>query len=162
MSKVLLISSNTLTEPYPVYPLGMAVVASALSSKGHNVMQYDFLAAAQSLEALRDAVVDFDPDYVGISIRNIDTVDSFTATDAWTMDANKAVTKVIKEVKEVPVVLGGPAFSIMPKVILDYVGADYGVVGDGGVGFGDLIEQLKEGQSPPPILEGTPHLSTEI
>lgn len=156
MSNVLLVSSNTLTEPYPVYPLGMAVVAAALLSKGHNVLQYDFLAEAQSLETLRDVVVKFDPDYVGISIRNIDTVDSFTATDAWTIDTDKAVLGIIKEVKEVPVVLGGPAFSIMPEEILDYVGADYGVVGDGGVGFGDLIEQLKKKQSPPSILKSSP------
>jgi len=156
MSNVLLISSNTLTEPYPVYPLGMAVIAAALLSKGHNVLQYDFLAEAQSLETLRDVVAKFDPDYVGISIRNIDTVDSFTATDAWTIDTDKAVLGIIKEVKEVPVVLGGPAFSIMPEEILDYIGADYGVVGDGGVGFSDLIEQLKKKQSPPSILKSSP------
>jgi lipid biosynthesis B12-binding/radical SAM protein len=155
MSKILLISSNTLTEPYPAYPLGMAIVASALSSRGHSISQFDFLAETQSLERLRENIVEFDPDYVGISIRNIDNVDSFTANDAWTIDTDMAIIKVVKEVKEIPVVLGGPAFSIMPKVILDYVGADYGIVGDGGVLFGDLIEQLKGGQYVPSILGDT-------
>ena len=155
MSKVLLISSNTLTEPYPTYPLGMAIVASVLSSRGHSILQYDFLAETQALESLRDTMMEFDPDFVGISVRNIDTADSFTANDAWTIDIDKAIIKVIKEVKEVPVVLGGPAFSIMPKEILDYVGADYGVVGDGGVIFGDLIEQLNSGQNVPSIMGGT-------
>ena len=155
MSKILLISSNTLTEPYPAYPLGMAIVASALSSRGHSIFQYDFLAESRSLENLRDTIEEFDPDYVGISIRNIDNVDSFTADDTWTIDTDKAIIKVIKEVKDIPVVLGGPAFSIMPNEILDYVGADYGIVGDGGVLFGDLIEQLKCRQNVPPILGGT-------
>ena len=58
MSKVLLISSNTLTEPYPTYPLGMAIVASVLSSRGHSILQYDFLAETQALESLRDTMME--------------------------------------------------------------------------------------------------------
>ena len=45
MSKILLISTNTTTEPYPVYPLGMSVIATALTQAGHTVKQFDFLAA---------------------------------------------------------------------------------------------------------------------
>ena len=43
MPKVFLLSANIMTDPYPVYPLGMAIVASALTSAGHQVRQFDFM-----------------------------------------------------------------------------------------------------------------------
>ena len=42
MGRIFLLSTNTMIEPYPVYPLGMAVVASALTSAGHTVRQFIF------------------------------------------------------------------------------------------------------------------------
>ena len=152
MSKVFLLSSNTMTSPYPVYPVGMAVVASALSSAGHTVMQFDFLAEAGSHTRLRKAIRAFDPDIVGMSLRNIDTVDSFTAEDAWALASVKGLIEVIRKVTAAPVVMGGSAFSIMPREILAYVGADYGIVGDGGVLLNGLIERIEMGEKAPAIL----------
>ena len=54
--KILLISANTAETPYPVYPLGMGIVANALLSAGHEVKQFDFLHSGQSLEKLSDAL----------------------------------------------------------------------------------------------------------
>ena len=48
MSRVLCVSGNVTTEPYPVYPLGMAVIAGALARSGHEVRQFDFLAAGRA------------------------------------------------------------------------------------------------------------------
>ena len=48
MSRIFLISSNTTIDPYPVYPVGMAIIASALAEAGHEVRQFDFLVAEQS------------------------------------------------------------------------------------------------------------------
>jgi len=47
MKRVLLVSSNVTTEPYPVYPLGLAVISAALSEAGHQVEQFDFLASGE-------------------------------------------------------------------------------------------------------------------
>ena len=44
MSRIFLVSSNTTVDPYPVYPVGMAIIASALTRAGHEVRQFDFLA----------------------------------------------------------------------------------------------------------------------
>jgi hypothetical protein len=75
MSKVFLLSTNITTEPYPVYPLGMAIIAGALVEGGHQIMQYDFLAAGQSEQSLAEAVRTLAPDVVCLSLRNIDNVD---------------------------------------------------------------------------------------
>ena len=155
MSKVFLISSNTMIEPYPVYPLGMSIVASALTSAGHNVRQFDFLTEDYSPTRLRQAIKDFTPDFVGVSMRNIDTADSFTSEESWNLAADKAVIKVIKEASSVPVILGGSGFSIMPEEILKYIEADYGIVGDGGILFNDWIEQYEQGRKMPIIFRET-------
>jgi len=151
MSRIFLLSSNVMVESYHVYPLGMAMVASALSSAGHSVCQFDFLAEGESHTRLRSAIQEFSPDFVGVSLRNIDNVDSFTSEESWALVSDRALVKTIREVTNATVVLGGPAFSIMPEEILGYVEADYGIVGDGGVLFNDLIERLEQGEKIPAI-----------
>ena len=110
MSKVFLVSSNTMIEPYPVYPLGMAVVASALTSAGHTVRQFDLLTEDRSVKRLIEALIAFNPDFVGISMRNIDTVDSFTSEESWTLDSEREIIHRIKENTKVPVILGDRPF----------------------------------------------------
>ncbi len=146
MSRVFLLSTNTMTGPYPVYPLGMAVVASALTSRGHRVKQFDLLAEKGDSERLGNAIRAFKPDVVGLSLRNIDNVDSFTAEDAWTLTSVRALIEIIRKVTRAPVVLGGSAFSIMPEDILAYVGGDYGIVGEGGILFNALIAKIESGE----------------
>jgi lipid biosynthesis B12-binding/radical SAM protein len=154
MSRVFLLSSNVIIEPYPVYPLGMAIVASALASAGHQVQQFDFLIENESLLRLRQSIEDFHPDFVGVSMRNIDTADSSTAENSWNLNLEKGLIKTIKETTGAPVVLGGSAFSIMPEEILDYIGADFGIVGDGGIIFIEWIDRFEKGQPLPRILRG--------
>ena len=46
-------------------------------------------------------------------------------------DQARRLTQVVREVTSASMIVGGPGFSIMPEAILDYIGADYGVVGEG-------------------------------
>jgi lipid biosynthesis B12-binding/radical SAM protein len=147
MSRIFFISSNTIADPYPVYPLGMAVLTAALSSQGHTVHPFDYFAAAQSSERLRRALSRFNPEIVGLSLRNIDNVDSTSPEGDWSLTLNRDLVRIIREMTDAPVVLGGPGFSIMPEAILDYIGADYGVAGEGEILFNRLIEHLHEGKA---------------
>ncbi len=151
MSRVFLLSSNTMTEPYPVYPLGMAIVASALVSAGHQVQQFDFLAEGRNYNRLHQAIQEFNPDFVGVSMRNIDNVDSFTSEESWALALDKEIIKRIRGATGAPVVLGGSAFSLMPEEILEFVGADYGIIGDGGILFTHWLECFEQGQKIPLI-----------
>ncbi len=152
MSNILLISSNTAREPYPVYPLGMAVLAAALSAKGHRVRQYDFLVTNQSERPLQETLIEFEPDYIGISLRNIDNVDSFTSEDAWYVSRDRRLLELVRQASAAPVILGGPAFSLLPEELLEYLGADFGVVGEGEQALCDLIEAREKGNSFPRIV----------
>ncbi|MDF7823372.1 lipid biosynthesis B12-binding/radical SAM protein [Pontiellaceae bacterium B12227] len=144
--KVLLISTNWETSPYPVYPIGMGMVASALKAAGHQVELFDFLQSGRSMEAFRDKVQLVKPDAVGISIRNIDNVNA--VNEHRYIDTVREVVADIRTLTSVPVVLGGSAFSIMPEEVLTAVGADYGVVGEGEVLMCSFMEQLAEGKRP--------------
>ena len=50
--RVFLISANLAQTPYPIYPLGLSMVAAALQQAGHEVFQFDFLQHGQSLDEL--------------------------------------------------------------------------------------------------------------
>lgn len=152
MSRVFILSANTTTEPYPVYPLGMAVIASALVARGHEVRQFDFLAAGCSEERLRGELDAFAPDYVCFSLRNIDNVDSFCSEKAWYLAKARRQFELIRKTTDAPVILGGAAFSIMPEEILNYVGADHGIVGEGEAAVCELVEALARGITMPRIL----------
>ncbi|MGM0656323.1 MAG: lipid biosynthesis B12-binding/radical SAM protein [Thermodesulfobacteriota bacterium] len=148
MSRILLISSNTMVDPMPTYPLGMALVAAALEQDGHWVKQLDPVAQKMDLLVLAEtAINEFNPDLIGISVRNIDTVDSCAATDRWYPGYLKKLVDRIRTLTSKPVVLGGPAFSIMPETILAYTGADFGVVGEGEVLVRKLIRDIAEGSA---------------
>ncbi len=72
--KVLLISANTTHAPHPVYPLGLDYLIGALTPR-HEVRILD-MNVAGGLEQLEAAIRDGDPDVIGLSIRNIDNVDT--------------------------------------------------------------------------------------
>jgi lipid biosynthesis B12-binding/radical SAM protein len=151
MSRIFLVSSNTIIDPYPVYPVGMAIIASALTRAGHEVCQFDFLAEEQSEARLRKVIKDFAPHYVGISIRNIDAADHCLAGHDWYLSTDLGLMKIIRETTAAPVILGGSGFSVMPNEILNYLGGNYGVIGEGEQAVCDLIEGLDEGRAVPVI-----------
>lgn len=151
MSRVLLVSANTSVEPFPVYPLGMAAVAGALRGRGHEVRQFDPLVEGEGAPAQRAALRAFAPEVVGISLRNIDNVDSFSGEGAWALGTLKERIGWVREETAVPVVLGGAGFSILPEAILDFVGGDYGVVGPGEAACCELLDALGRGGTVPRI-----------
>ncbi|WP_027389443.1 lipid biosynthesis B12-binding/radical SAM protein [Chrysiogenes arsenatis] len=152
MSRILLISSNLDTVPYPVYPLGMAMIAGALHAQGHDVQQWDALADGKhGTLKLADAITTFQPEYIGISLRNIDDEDSLSDGSRWALDAVKALIQTIRTYSSAPVILGGAGFTVMPERILAYVGANYGIRGEGDAAFPALIARLTDKQPCPPL-----------
>ncbi|MFH0753415.1 MAG: lipid biosynthesis B12-binding/radical SAM protein [Candidatus Omnitrophota bacterium] len=154
--KILLISANIAETPYPVYPLGMGIVAGALMRAGHDVVQFDFLQAGQSLEKLKEVLGLKQPGLVGISIRNIDNVNllheqHYIATVGQIVLAVRGVTSA-------PVVLGGAGFSIMPELILDAVGADYGIVGEAESAVVDIVARMARGEQPERCIRSRDHV----
>ncbi len=148
---ILLISANLIKVPYPVFPLGMDVVASVLRKAGHSVRQIDPVVDEHSLADM-DRLLDMEPEVAGVSIRNIDNVDSTDGSSCM-----KDIKKTVKRVKDnfdVPVILGGAGFSLMPGEILDKTEADFGIVGEAEPEIIDLVERIGGGEFPSKRLFG--------
>ncbi len=141
----LLVSANRVVSPYPVYPLGIAHLIGALQRHGHSADHIDILASG-GYSTLLERLEDTHYDIIGISIRNIDTVDSASPHELLS-DIIEAI-RHIREHSKTPIVLGGPGFSIMPERLLAYCNADYGVVGEGEEAFPQLINMLMAEEHP--------------
>ncbi len=152
MSRVLLISSNTCDVPYAVYPLGMATVASALMAAGHQVHQFDWLAAGRDAGRLEQIIRGFGPDVVALSIRNIDRIDSLVeSTEAWELKEARDVVAWVRQFTKAPVLAGGAAVSVMPHEVRQYVEADLAVPGEGERAIVEAVAAVTQDRSIPAV-----------
>jgi radical SAM superfamily enzyme YgiQ (UPF0313 family) len=147
-----LISTNTCEMPYPVYPLGMATVASALIGAGYEVRQFDWLAAGCDGRLLEQTITSFRPDVVAVSIRNVDLIDSLAEfRDAWELKEAQEVVALVRRSTRVPILVGGSAVSTMPAQVREYVGADMAVPGEGERSIVTAVAAVVQGQSVPAL-----------
>ena len=137
--KVLLISPNTLTTPYPVYPLGLDYVAGVIA-QNHEVRITD-INAPEGRDSISKTIHDYLPDIIGISLRNIDNTD--TTDPRGFIVEYREVVDMIRAHSKAPLVLGGSGFTLFPSEIMDALGADYGIIGEG-ERFPLLIEAIED------------------
>lgn len=158
--KILLIYCNPSPSPYPVYPLGMSVVAHALEQAGHTVLQYDLFTHDFDYEHLKATVANEAPGVVGISFRNLDNVN--VCAEVHYAQHLRGAVKAVREVSEAKIIIGGSGFSVMPERVLEACGADYGIKGEAERIIVDLIAQLEKGERPASrILEARESLDAE-
>ena len=152
--RILLISTNTAASPYPVFPLGCGIIASVLQKAGYEVRLFDVMASIgesfsfeNAENALSREIRSFRPDIAGISIRNIDNVNILEEESFLAMP--KRAVELLKEYSpEIPVIAGGSGFSIMPERILEHIGADYGIAGEGEKIILELVRLIETGGEP--------------
>jgi radical SAM superfamily enzyme YgiQ (UPF0313 family) len=138
--RVLLVATNRMTTPFPVYPIGIDYVATALRGR-HEVRVLD-LACDGAEAALTQACQEFLPEVVGLSLRNIDSAETATP-DGFIPEIERLVAR-IRSASNARLVLGGPGFSIFPEALMLRLGADYGVVGEG-EWLLELLDALQRG-----------------
>ncbi|MBT8370150.1 MAG: cobalamin-dependent protein, partial [Deltaproteobacteria bacterium] len=125
--KVMLVSANTLREPYPVYPLGLDYVAGAIAPK-HQVQIVD-MNSLDDFGSLAERIEQFSPQIIGISLRNIDNTD--TTDPKGFVGQYKEIVEAIREHSNAPLILGGSGFTIFPVETMKALQADYGIIGEG-------------------------------
>jgi radical SAM superfamily enzyme YgiQ (UPF0313 family) len=139
--KVLLISANTERINMPVLPLGMAYVAAAAQNAGHDVSTVNLMMAGDIRRLVKVSVASYQPDLIGISVRNID--DQIMGKSNFLLDPVKAVVSECRNLSDAPVVLGGAGYSIFPLSALNYLKADMGIQGEGEKSFVMLLERIE-------------------
>lgn len=144
--KALLISANTEKINMPAMPLGLAYVAAAARDAGHDVVLLDLMFETDAEAALEKIIEEFQPECIGISVRNID--DQNMESPMFLLEKAKAVVAACRDLSNAPIVLGGAGYSIFPESALTYLGADMGIEGDGEIVFPALLSRLENGTDP--------------
>jgi len=141
MKKVLLVNCNTEKAPYPIPPLGLCLLSASLEGT-REVSIYDCMFDEGA--GLVDRVLQFNPDYIGFSIRNIDSTmpDSVYYVD----DQVSRIILPVTKVTSAKIILGGSGFSIFPQELMELTQADYGIIGEGETAFRQLLDALDRGE----------------
>lgn len=146
MKKGLLISPNTESNP-TIFPIGLGYIRAGLMKNGYEAGILDFAHLPLQEEVLLSYLCEQEPDYIGISIRNLD--------NCCYMHSRSFIEPIIKLVdwikawnSSIPVILGGSGFSLLPEVWLQITKADYGIHGDGIESFPYLLNCLQSNKEP--------------
>jgi len=142
--RVLLISANREEINMLTWPVGLACVAAATQKAGHDVNLLDLIEANDPAVSLKQAVREFNPDVIGISVRNID--DQSMEESQFLLKEVKEVIAACRALSKAPIVLGGAGYSIFPESSLEYLGADLGIQGEGEEAFPALLKRIEEGR----------------
>ncbi len=150
--KVLLISANTLTAPYPVYPLGLDHVVHALSP-AHEARIADLNVTGNGA-ALAGEIRSFGPGMIGLGLRNIDNTDQ-SASEGF-VERHRELARSVRQVTDVPLVLGGCGFTLFPEEMMAVLDADYGILGEGERlrGLADALESGADPSGLPGVVVG--------
>ena len=149
--RVLILAANFMTMPYPVYPLGAASIAETARRCGHEARLVDLLSesgfSGYQPALIQKAVEEFKPDCLGLSLRNLESADSSNADEHWSLDLVKKIIGDLRRFSPAPVVMGGAGFSLMPEMILERSGADYGLAGEGEEIWPAFLDALAGGRA---------------
>jgi len=143
--KLLLISANHHATPYPVYPLGISYLFSYLKERlpEHDIRIFDI--NLNTSEELVYLIREFQPDYTGVSFRNVDDV-NFYSQESF-IQGYRSIVETIRQHSNSPIIIGGSAFSIYPEKLFSFFNPDFGIYGEGEESLYRLIYSLDEGNA---------------
>ena len=133
-------------------PIGMAYIAGHLDHDRHQVKVIDLMFADDYLAEIENTVREFQPHVVGVSLRNLSN-HSYLNTQ-WALPITKDVIDRIRENSDATVIVGGPAFSLLPKQCYEFLKPDLGVAGDAGETFAEVCNRIEMGERPVYDLPG--------
>jgi radical SAM superfamily enzyme YgiQ (UPF0313 family) len=100
-------------------------------------------------QEIAGAIAEFQPDIIGISLRNIDDV--LIKKRQTFFDGLSGLCTEIKQLSSCPIILGGSGFSIFPEELLVSSGADFGIQGEGEDSMVSLVSALEQTNDPSDI-----------
>lgn len=148
--RVLMVQALSTEEPFQekVYPLGAAILANWLGQAGFEVDLLDLNVAREPYQALKEKLLGFRPEAVGLSLRNIDPLGNKTSS----LIPPFAVTvRLISAVwPKARIIAGGTGFSLFPgRLMREFPQIRYGVVGEAEMTLPALLASLDNPTSLP-------------
>ena len=146
LMRVLLVSANREHLPDPIFPLGLAYIAAAVSKAGYVIDVADLCFGRHPLDELRAQVARFQPNVIGLSLRNVDNAAYPLTVDYLAL--HREVVDALHAASNAPVILGGSGFSILPEAYMHELDGDWGIAGEGERSFVALLRALEHGLDP--------------
>ena len=126
-----------------VGPIGLDYLGYALKQAGYEIDLIDH-AFSDLKESLQQYFRNSNPLAIGITVRNTDTC--LFQGQAFFLDEVRELITYLVSVQDAPIILGGIGFSIAPKAIMEYCGAEFGVWGEGEAALPRFLNALQTDQ----------------
>lgn len=151
--KILFVNPNRYMNP-PVIPLAIEYLTHSLKNHGFEVEVLDLCFSGDPRIDMDKAVMEVQPDAVCMTIRNVDSV-LYPDTDFFLPEIREQIRR-IKNIKNLPVIIGGSAMPADPEGILNFLGADMAVEGPGEETLPSLLNQADILKQKGMVVRGTP------
>ena len=142
LTPFLLINTNRMKPA--IAPLGLDYLGEALTRKGYVVDLLDLCFSEDYRKAIDDYFSKESVLAIGITIRNTD--DCYLLSQDFFIPEIREIVGYLKTKTDVPIILGGVGFSIMPESILKYCELELGIRGDGEEVLPLLLDRIAEGK----------------
>lgn len=147
--RILLISANRHDRfvgslPVRPIPLGLAILLGALQGSRHAVRVLDLMFERAPRQAIRTAIRNSSPDLIGISVRNLDAVGGRRVRSF--LPEIRSWIRTCRQASRAPIILGGPAVSLLPREAFAALQPDFLLAGDASRSFLALAERLESGK----------------
>ena len=132
-----------------VYPIGIVSLATCLKHSGHEVDLFDMNLEVDPYGALKDKLLSFRPEVVGLSFRNIDPLANKTSS---LIPPFVVTVRLISSIlPQAWLIAGGTGFSLFPERLMEELPEiNYGIVGEAETSYPVLLSSLEN----PPDLKG--------
>lgn len=138
--RIAFLSANREKMPDAVIPIGLLQVMAAVPDR-HEKLLWDLCFEDDPLATVARNLREHAPDLVAIGLRNIQNMDYTNIT--VNLDYYRQLVATVRMHSSAPVVLGGGGFSVIPRELMETLGADYGIAGEGERAFARLLEELE-------------------
>lgn len=128
-----------------IAPLAFDYLAGPLRAAGFELELLDLCFAEDFRAHIRRHASEHRPDYWAVTLRNTDDV-YFSSGHSF-IERVRDMIAALRQARDVPIVMGGAGFSVMPEKLLRYFGADFGIVREGEFTFPELLLCLEEKRS---------------
>jgi hypothetical protein len=142
--RVLLINPNRYKFP-PVPPIGLEHVAAVIGEGGHVCEILDLCFSDSPYEDMDKSIVSFKPDIAGVTVRNVDTV--LYQTNEFFLNEIRDIISHMRRLWGLKVIVGGTGVATDPEGVLEYLGADYAVVGPAEGAINELLDDIDRGEN---------------
>ena len=140
--RILLTNSYLGQTETAVFPLGLAYIAAALTD--HEVTCFDINISKNGFNDLEKHIYESDPEVIGISLRNIDTVQSWDIRSFWSFFI-QTVKNARRYSPNALIIVGGAGFSLFaPEIMNEVSEIDFGILLEGEHSFPELLNKLSK------------------